>query len=176
MSSMDTAAGRRTPPALRDRGGGGTGAGGHGAGRAAQSGRGRGGLGRPVGRIDAGHGRQVIALGECGLDDARGLQLHRRPRRAVAGLRHRGVPAHGTISINWAGRDKDDGVPFTAVLANLKKDQRLTSGKLTIPMPFARDAQVTGGRLAVAQGGVKSKDEGVTFESRTYWSAYKIGP
>ena len=87
-----------------------------------------------------------------------------------------GTIRNGTISINWAGRDKDDGVPFTAVLANLKKDQRLTSGKLTIPMPFARDAQVTGGRLAVAQGGVKSKDEGVTFESRTYWSAYKIGP
>jgi len=191
-----------------------------------------------VGGIDAGHRRQVDAVGERGLDDARDFSftvgrdgqlrgfataayqptfdtdklnaLVSYAKGATASalgaagvfgalaapqinlivgvkidypdpmpVRRGPIPGsvrNGTISINWAGPDKDDGVPFTAILANLKKDQRLTSGRLAIPAPFARDAQVTGGRLAVAQGGVKSEDEGVTFESRTYWSAYKIGP
>jgi hypothetical protein len=87
-----------------------------------------------------------------------------------------GKVRNGTISIAWASPDKDDGVPFRSILANLNKDKQLASGKLAIPMPFARDADISGGRLAVAQGGGKLTDkEGVTFESRTYWSAYKIG-
>jgi len=161
------------PPALRDRGGGGLAA------------TGPGGLPNPVGVEEASAAQWVGSMqGTAGKSSrcVSGGSTMRGDFRFTVGRggQLRGfataVPAHGTISINWAGRDKDDGVPFTAVLANLKKDQRLTGGKLTIPMPFARDAQVTGGRLAVAQGGVKSKDEGVTFESRTYWSAYKIGP
>ncbi len=71
-----------------------------------------------------------------------------------------GTMRNGTISLRWAGGDKDDGVAFQAILANLKKDEPLTSGKLVVPTPFAPDARITGGRLAVAEGRRTSKEDG----------------
>jgi hypothetical protein len=77
------------------------------------------------------------------------------------------------LTLKWNGDGK--GVPFRATILAIKKDVKLTSGRIVVPEPLRGAARVIGGRFAVASSRTASTDDGVTERQVSYWTAHRVG-
>jgi hypothetical protein len=77
------------------------------------------------------------------------------------------------LSLRWNG--DDSGIPFRASILAIKKDVKLTGGRLVVPEPFRTAARVIGGNYAVSTGRTSSTDDGVTERDISYWTAKRVG-